>query len=190
MTLTIRVPSLRTLALTFVGIVLGATLVAPVTARVVDSAVEPSATQTRTASCHGFDFMPVTSGISYGISATSRVSPSGGVFVCDPGLPNRAVVSRVRFTVGDGHPLAQVSNCALVRNGLTPTTVLPAQVLGSVPPTGLDPSPGTVRLNDSSINFATVNNAKYAYWLQCELSGTGTALYGADVTYFITSANG
>jgi hypothetical protein len=47
-------------------------------------------------------------------------------------------------------------------------------------------------LTDTRITSATVDNASWAYWVECELFGQGpqAGIYGASVTYTITAANG
>ena len=54
MVVSFRIPSLRSLALIFTGVLLGAALVAPVVAGGAQpGAIEPAATQTRAVSCDG-----------------------------------------------------------------------------------------------------------------------------------------
>jgi len=69
---------------------------------------------------------------------------------------------------------------------------LSVQELAALPPTGIAEAPGFARLTDTTIQNATVNTNGYAYWLQCnlEVAGQSLGLYGADVFYTITAANG
>jgi hypothetical protein len=69
----------------------------------------------------------------------------------------------------------------------------------SVTNTGAADKPGVLRYTDSSISFATVDNANFAYSLQCQivyhdglLSSLGDrfGIIGADITYTISAANG
>ena len=185
-----------------IGCVFGTVLIAPVTARVHPASGSPTITYTRSVSCAGLSFYPSTSSTAYGNWFSRRYwKPTGtgdGVFRCDPGLPNGAVVMKVQFTLYDRHANAEVSQCQLVRTGLTVATADLAQELASVPGTGVGAAPGTVRKTDTSISYATVNNAKFAYWLNCRLEasvadpkdGPSIALYGADVIYSISAANG
>jgi len=47
------------------------------------------------------------------------------------------------------------------------------------------------RLSTSTITDATIDNASYAYWLQCGLRADATSgIYGADVIYKISSTKG
>ena len=180
-------PELRFLA----GAVLAATLIAPIANR--DSAsIAEAASYTRSESCAGLSFYPIDSRDGYSSQGTERylAYTDGGnaYFLCDPGLPNGAVVTKVQFTVRDNDDFKDISNCALVRSGLTPATAATAQVLAG--PMGTSATPGVVRLTDTSIAFATVNNASYAYYLQCRIDGNVLGIHGANVTYTITAAKG
>ena len=153
-------------------------------------------TYTRTASCPALGgFHPISSDTSYGYIATKLLWLGAGpaFFLCDPGLPNKAIVTKVRFTILDDTAFGEIQNCALVRSGLTPTTAQSVQVLASVPSTGVPfTSALPLRPSDTSISYATIDNANFAYWLQCELPYTNSqiGLFGADVTYKITAGNG
>jgi hypothetical protein len=194
MTVTIRVPRSRALALVLTGAALGAMVVAPVAARVTASAVEPAVTDTRSVSCAGLSFYPASSATEYASEGTVRYSVSQDAYYsCAPGLPNKAVVTRVRFTLYDQTSDGQVEDCGLVRSGLSPTTATVEQDMAHVPPTGS--SPGIVRLADTSISRASVDNGKWAYHLRCivrpPLNGQHrVGIIGADVTYSIDSADG
>ncbi len=198
MVITFRLPTWRALALVLVG----ALFVAPIAGRMLG--MEPTggsvsaATQTRATSCAGLDFHPLDNYTYYAnvgplLIKSANSTGASNFFVCDPGLPHNAVVTKVQFTLRDDWTFAEVRNCALVRNGLTAATAEPLQVMGSVPTTGADAQPGTVRRTDTSIDFATVDNTKWGYWLQCEIDGDArdeVGIYGADVVYTITSASG
>jgi hypothetical protein len=199
MTITIRVPRLRSLALILVGALVGATLVAPVAAQVNDPGSQPAVIYTRTASCAGLSFYPADNSTDYFNSGPLRYRQAQfgpGIFRCDPGLPNGAVVTKVQFTLFDSIATCcyGVYNCALIRSALTVAAAADRRFdkLAVVPQT--IGAPGTVRLTDSSINYATVDNSKYGYWLECALdffgTGDGIGLLGADVVYTIGAANG
>jgi hypothetical protein len=52
-------------------------------------------------------------------------------------------------------------------------------------------TPGLIRLTDTSITSATIDNVKNAYYVQCDLNTpVGLGLYGASVTYKISSTKG
>ncbi len=111
-----------------------------------------------------------------------------GFFVCDPGLPDRAVVTRVQFTLRDPDPHADIRFCGLYRGGLTPDNAGTVQELASVTHTGLSDTPGTVRKTDSSIKHATVDTTSWGYELQCQIDEGEPAaepdtagIFGADV---------
>lgn len=160
------------------------------------AASQASATQTRSVSCSAFGFVPVDSatGSDYFNSKRIRAGTSGsGFFVCNPGLPDRAVVTRVDFSIWDGSGSSQVKFCGLYRSGLGGATVAETvQELAALPATGIAQAPGFARLTDTSILNSTVNTRSYGYWLQCNLEQAGQSLgvYGADVYYKITPANG
>jgi hypothetical protein len=105
-------------------------------------------------------------------------------------LPHKAVVTRVRFTLYDSYD-GQVNNCALVRVALETTPAGLYWVLAAIGPTT---NVGVQRLSDTTINYATIDNMNYGYFLQCYIDSTfpvtTTGIYGADVTFKITVANG
>jgi len=199
MVLTLRLPGARPLALIIVGALLGALFVGPVAARYLGigspSDRVSAAIQTRTASCAGLSFYPTDSATGYANDGTLRFKSSyegigTGVFRCDPGLPNKAVVTKVQFTLRDATFRGGVYRCGLVRSGLTVATATSYQTLASVPDTF--EAPGIVRFTDSSILLGTIDNAKFGYWLECQVAGedASVGIYGADVIYTISSADG
>ena len=126
-----------------------------------------------------------------------RSNAGDGWFLCSAHLPHKAMVRRVRFTVKDTFDKIDVLYCALVRVPLSLTGQL--QVLAVMSSTGLAAEPGILRLSDTSIGFATVDNANYAYYLQCQIyfdpslvaiGGAYARIIGADVTYTISAADG
>jgi hypothetical protein len=180
--------------LVLAGILVGATFVAPVAARVTGAAAQPAVTLTRSASCAGLNWYPTDSATGYAndgpLRFSTTLSSGTGVFRCDPGLPNSVVVTKVRFSLRDASIDYQVHGCGLVRSGLTIATATSFQQLATVPETnGL---PGIVRLADTSIQFATINNTKFGYWLECAIAGDdpSVGIYGADIIYTISAANG
>lgn len=152
--------------------------------------------QTRAVSCHAFDFTPLdtATGSDYASTKRYRTGTGGsGFFVCNPGLPNRAVVTKVQFSIWDGSGSSQVAYCGLYRSGLAAASSSETiDELAASPPTGIAQAPGFARLTDTSIQNAAVATGSYAYWLQCNLgqAGQSLGLYGADVVYTITAANG
>lgn len=151
--------------------------------------------QIRSVSCHAFDFRPVdgSTGYDYAGEKRIRVGTSGsGFFTCSPGLPDRAVVTKVQFSIWDGSGSSQVRFCGLYRSGLTSLTADSYQELAALPGTGLAQAPGFARLTDTSIKNAAVDTTRFAYWLQCNLeqAGQSLGLFGADVVYTISATNG
>jgi hypothetical protein len=160
------------------------------------SAASSAATQTRSVSCSSFQFLPVDSATQsdYANSKRIRSGTSGsGFFSCNPGLPTRAVVTKVQFSIWDGSGSSELKFCGLYRAGLGDADGAESvQELAAVPPTGLAEAPGFARLTDTSIQRATIDNSKFSYWLQCNLGQAGQTLglYGADVIYTIRNTNG
>lgn len=177
-------------AIFLIGILVGATLVAPVAADVSGrGAVVPATTYTRSASCAGLDFYPTDSTVAYYSNGDRRYNTgSGGTFRCHLDLPNRAVVTKVQFTLYDTDSFGDVHNCQLDRLGLVATSVV-RQTMANIPNSvGLS---GVGRFTDASIAYATVNDAQFGYWLQCDLNpDSALGIYGADVIYAISATNG
>ena len=82
----------------------------------------------------------------------------------------------------------------LLRASLGAAFAVP-EVMGSVPATGIAAQPDVVRASDTTIRRATIDNALYGYWLQCDMhhsspGDTGfVQIIGVLVTYRISSAN-
>ena len=151
--------------------------------------------QARSTSCHAFEFHTIDdqTGFDYFNAKRIRAGTAGsGFFTCDPKLPHRAVVTKVSFGIWDGSGSSQVKFCGLYRSGLTDTTQDVIDELASMPPTGIAQAPGFALLTDDSIQNARINTTKYVYWLQCNLeqSGQSLGLFGATVSYTISSTNG
>ena len=158
--------------------------------------------QTRSVSCAAYDFHPLDSDTWYGYVGpmiyhhVTDAHPGGsGFFACTPGLPNHAIVKKVQFTVYDNFNGDQVRYCELARSPLAAATATTYQTLGQVPGTGALATPGARRLTDSTIQFATIDNSNYDYWLQCQVTAEPntdqyTGIFGADVIYSIDPAKG
>ena len=130
--------------------------------------------QSRSTSCAGWAFQPLDSLTYAGFTAAglrygSDDGGGSGIFVCDPKLPSRAIVTSVRFVLWDDSAFGEVQGCGLYRTGST-STGGPAMVeLGSTPATGIDARPRRTVLRDTSIASATVNASTWGYWLQCQV---------------------
>ncbi len=181
--------------------------IAQTTVSVAAGAVSPNATQERSVSCAGANFHtldPLTQLRLVGrlmtrldvVPADTNGEPTAGFFACDVSLPNKAEVTKVQFTLRDSSAQARLQYCGLDRSSLKKGSAGSFQTLAQVPTTGMADKPGTVRQTDSTIEHATVDNTEWVYWLQCriELDGLSTTpdagIYGADVIYRISSANG
>jgi hypothetical protein len=139
----------------------------------VTSPTTAATMQSRTSSCAGFAFQPLDSdtysgylpeGVRYG--APQRGS---GIFVCDPKLPNRAVVTSIRFVLWDESPEGEIEGCGLYRTGTTESGAPRVVAMGRAPSTGLAARPHRVTVSDRTITSATVNMASWGYWLQCQV---------------------
>ncbi len=102
----------------------------------------------------------------------------------------------VRFTLYDNSDLINIAYCALVRGSLG-TGTGDAQAMAVIDQTGMAATPGSVRRSDTTIVHATVDQAAYGYWLQCQIIYADTlvatdenGIIGATVTYRISSADG
>jgi hypothetical protein len=180
-----------------VGLVVGALLVPPVAARVAGLGPTPkTAGQTRTTTCGAMAFKPIDSGVDYVGSGSGKYLYRSGAafdstFICPVELPDRAVVTKVQFTLFDSDASQEVSFCNLHRNSITVATAGNPDVMASVTATGAVAKPGLVRRTDTSIAFATIHNASFSYQLECALGlGIGVGIYGATVSYTISAANG
>ena len=108
-------------------------------------------------------------------------------------LPTRAVVTKVQFMMVDGANRAGLRYCGLYRNSITSRAGVDAQELGAVPELGVAAEPGYRHVSDGTIKNATVDNAQFAYFFQCQMDGGGygaIGLIGAGVVYQITAGNG
>ncbi len=159
-------------------------------------------THTRVANCSAFDFHPINSATDFTWENRTMYRTSGdgdGYFLCDPNLPNKATVTKVRFTVRDVDDRINVRYCALVRTSLK-VAESANYVMAAVSETGMTAKPGVVRRSDTSISGATVNLRDYGYVLQCQIDfhtdlfnyvkSPASGIIGAVVTYKISSANG
>ena len=181
----------RSFPVLLVGLLFGAILVGPVAARVTGSPGKASAATlyTRSASCAGLDFYPTDSSLAYYSSGDLRYNLGlTATFRCHLDLPNGAVVTKVQFTLYDVDPFGDVHDCQLNRLGLLATSVV-RQTMADIPnSSGLN---GVGRLTDSSVALATINDAQFAYWLECSLNGdSALGIYGADVVYKISATKG
>jgi hypothetical protein len=178
----------------------GGALSAPnTTARAAATAASSAATtQTRSVSCNAYQFVPVDTNTGSDYITTLRIRTGevgSGFFICNPTLPTRAVVQKVQFSVLDKVAGSQVSLCGMYRAGLSTAKAAQSyQELASFPSTGEAQTPGFLRLTDTTIQNATIDNSNFSYWLQCNLDPDGakgsTGIYGADVIYTISNING
>lgn len=161
-----------------------------------------ASTLTRTTSCAGMNFHPIDSRTDFRWDERTlwrRTNAGDGWFFCDPGLPNKATVTKVGFTVDDQLTEAEVRFCALVRINLASGASATPVAMAVLASTGMEERPGVVRQTLGSISHAVIDESKYAYWLQCQINFDLTldgmaaeyaGIIGATVTYRISSTNG
>ena len=182
------------------AVVVAALVAASLMSSAVGAATKPATTYTRIASCAGLSFYPTDSQTTYannGALRTRTDNGSGsGVFRCDPGLPNHAVVTKVEFTASlvqvTQTAIYGVGNCALRRSSLAVTNAGSNQTMATKSFRGSPPG-GPQRVTATPISYATVNNANYGYWLECVITGwqeSNAGIFGADVYYTISASNG
>jgi hypothetical protein len=200
-----RIPHLskgQSVATLLLGAMLGAGI-SPVLAAPRPEVAQPAVVQTRAASCAGLAFHPLTSDTHYDYKDTELymfdpdLTGLPAFFVCNPDLPDRAVVTAVQFTVLDNSK-HEVRYCGLDRSPLKPASAAASQPMASLPRTGGTSASATPRrLSTTHIAHATVDRVNFGYWLQCQLTGPtkdfasdNLGIYGADVVYRISAANG
>jgi hypothetical protein len=187
----------RGLTIIAAGLLALGTIVAPAVAAPASPAAHLA---TRAASCAGLSFYPLESGTNYmaheGIRVRHWEGGGNGYFVCDPGLPHGAVVTKVQFTVLDGSDVGETRNCALVRVSLQPAQDARVQVLGKVQDSGkVFAHTSPTRFTTTQISYATIDLSRYGYWFQCRLEGRygaelWTGIVGAAATFTISEAKG
>lgn len=160
----------------------------------------PAVTQSRSLSCQGRNFHSIDGDVTYTMYGNMMVQTLFGgsapaAFVCDVTLPNKALVTKVQFTVNaKSLTSSTLDQCGLFRAGLGPTTANTTEPLGVLATVGSNA--GLVRRATTTIAHATVDSTNYAYWLQCvigpstNISHDYVGIFGADVVYSISSANG
>jgi hypothetical protein len=189
------VRALRAVGVLCLGIVLGAALVGPVMAGHGTKA-SAAATQARAVSCHAFDFHPLSSGIAFEVTDDAYIwkkSPESATFACGIELPQRAIVTKVQFTVWDDDDEDRLDDCSLRESGLPAISAAGIHTIAEVVTPSDNQMPGTVRVSTTDIDNGTINNIAWAYYLQCTFVGNGlgsVGIYGADVQFKITAANG
>jgi len=170
--------------------VIGATALSPVNAR---DRSTPGAATVHHWSCPSTGWVPMDSTTDYSIENVHRMvnSPNGsGYMACVPDLPDRAVVTKVQFSINDVSIVSELRYCALLRQDLTVAGFDQYQEVAQIDPTGPAATPGALRRADSSIQNARVDQGRYGYWLQCQfhygqnaLFDPGIALFGATISY-------
>ena len=141
--------------------------------------------------CLAMSMGPSLSGQAWNVNRYGVYLTGGemGYFNCAIHLPDGASITGFRASVRDNSATGQVV-CYM----LAVTTDIALQSDGYTPAyaeyTGLPETPGDTVLTDDTIKDPVVNNAKYGYMAECELTGAGpevairsvTVLYGVGAT--------
>jgi hypothetical protein len=186
-----------------VGALIAGSLMVSFALIVQDGRTRAATVSTRSVSCGANDFFPGSATSYYTLSPNDGVVFRGAdinptEFVCDPHLPNGAKVTRVDFTIRDASTSGSVTKCGLYRASLAAATAGVTQAMANVADTSNPGAPGTVRRSTTAIANASVQNADYSYLMRCQvdlaplpISGLPQiGIFGADVVYQITPANG
>ena len=142
-------------------------------------------------SCAGTTWQEAESTATYDLIGSDRFNTSttgNELFRCNLNVPHGATLTDVAFSVRDTDNTGNDVTCQLWRTNMA-ASVGTELNMASVATTG---APGSVRISDTTINQATIDNANYAYFMQCRTeSGSSTnAFFGANVTYTVTGAQG
>jgi hypothetical protein len=194
-------------SLILIGILLGSMLVRPAVAHVASWAhnwtahikprvqvygdsrwVRKAAVQTGYFSCAGTAWESALGATVYdtNTSLKYRISGDPGRFRCSVEVPHGATITAVRFSVVDSDPTDVT--CRLDRTNMA-ASIGTELNMANVATTG---TPGAVRVEDTSINSAVVDNAQYSYFVQCDVPGTtiATGVYGANIEYTVSGLKG
>jgi hypothetical protein len=133
-------------------------------------------------SCAGTTWEALDSDTTFDATDSLRFSTSNtgsNLYRCNVNIPSGAVVTEVLWSVNDS--LDGTVSCELWRTNLV-STIGTETLMASA---GTSGSAGNHTITDSSITAGTIDNANFAYFLQCELAepDTTTGLFGASVEY-------
>jgi hypothetical protein len=155
--------------------------------------VQNATVYTRHFSCVGLGWTPESDTPGWKETGTLiyPAATPGLYFSCSATIPDGAVVTRVDYAVKDSDATDNVVSCAMFRVNLLTSIGVDENMANQVSTTG---STGDQLLTDATISNATIDNASFAYLLQCFVEQSGTdsdaGLYGATVAYTISGANG
>lgn len=159
--------------------------------RVVDNAekldgLDSAAFVTKTGawSCPGNSWVPASAYSDYQTSGpllSVGIGSASAFFRCGVTLPHGVAVTSVAFTVQDSSTGASVE-CALYRTGLIAGIGTTSQLASDLVTTG---TPGATVLDTDEIDFAFIDNARYAYYAGCTVieDGWDTGIYGLTISY-------
>lgn len=150
--------------------------------------VRKAAVQTGYFSCAGTAWESAFGGTTYDTSGSEKFRTGGdtGLFRCSVNLPNGASVTAARFSVEDTDPTDVT--CELWRTNMV-TGIGTETLMADASSSG---TPGSVQISDTTVESPLIDNAKFAYFAQCLVSGTTSAagVYGANIQYKVTGLKG
>jgi hypothetical protein len=141
---------------------------------------------TRHFSCAGtaFESSSSTAGYSLDVALKFGEGPVPALFRCSVTIPDGARVTEVSFSVKDTHA-SEDDECSMWRTNMTTTIGAETAMADELATSG---APADVRLIDTTIEHAVIDNDRYSYFLQCRVgTDDATGLYGAIVTYTVTA---
>ncbi len=141
---------------------------------------------TRHFSCAGTAFESSSSAAAYTLDVALKFGegPVPALFRCSVNIPDGASVTEVSFAVKDTSA-SEDDECSMWRTNMA--TAVGAETLMTDPLT-TSGTPADVRLHDTTIEHAVIDNDRYSYFLQCRVgTDDATGLYGAIVAYTVTA---
>jgi hypothetical protein len=137
---------------------------------------------TRHFSCAGTGFENSSSAAGYSLDVALKhgTGPAPARFRCSVNIPDGAKVTAVSFSVKDTHA-SEDDECSMWRTNMTTAIGAETAMADGLTTSG---TPADVRLIDTTIEDAVIDNDSYSYFLQCQVgTDNATGLYGAIVTY-------
>jgi hypothetical protein len=137
-------------------------------------------------SCAGIAFESSSDEADYTLDIALKFGegPVPALFRCSATIPDGARVTEVSFSVKDTHA-SEDNECSMWRTNMTTAIGTEVAMADELTTTG---APADVRLIDTTIERAVIDNNRYSYFLQCWVgTDDATGLYGAIVTYTTTA---
>ena len=143
--------------------------------------VRKSESFARNFSCAGSAWESAYSDATYATTGSLKYRTGGGtgLFRCSVDIPNGATVTAVSFSV------AGAVSCSMWRTNMA------TSIGGETNMASVSNATGTARVTDTTVSPAGIDNANYAYFVQCNVGGTTSSegVYGANIAYTTSGAN-